>query len=44
MHIVDLDCTGPTFDKINNKEGRNLMMEDVIKAVNDEIEVFSKAA
>ena len=44
MHIVDLDYTGPTFDKINNKEGRNLRMEDVIKAVKDEIEVFSKAA
>ena len=43
MHIVDLDYTGPTFDKINNKEGRNLRMEDVIKAVKDEIEVFSKA-
>ena len=44
MHIVDLDYTGPTFDKINNKEGRNLRMEDVIKAVKDEIEEFSKAA
>jgi ankyrin repeat protein len=38
MHIVDLDYTGPTFDKINNEEGRNLRMEDVIKAVEEEIE------
>ena len=43
MHIVDLNYTGPTFDKIS-KEGRNLKMDDVIKAVEDEIEAFSQAA
>ena len=44
MHIVDLDFTGPTFDKINDEEGRNLKVEDVIKAVEEEIKEFSKAA
>jgi len=38
MHIVDLDFTGPTFDKINYEEGRNLRMDDVIEAVEEEIE------
>jgi hypothetical protein len=44
MHIVDLDFTGPTFDKINYKEKRNLKMEDVIEAVKEEIEAFSNKA
>ena len=38
MHIVDLNYTGPTIDKIS-KEGGNLKVEDVI-----EIEAFSQAA
>jgi hypothetical protein len=40
MHIVDLEYTGPTFKKINDEEGRNLRMDDVIEAVEEEIEHF----